>query len=136
MTINDLVDVYEESREEHLWIKAKLADLEDRSRRNNVKLCSILEMVQMCDPHIYARDMMSALVTVVSAIELTINSIHFIPKPEHLARYCTNDTIWHKPRIFSFADCLTVSALGFYSSIPPFTAMPMQSQSCPLMPGV
>lgn len=40
------VDAQEEKDEEMDWIKAKLADLEDCSRRNNVKIRGILESIQ------------------------------------------------------------------------------------------
>lgn len=32
-TVNDLIDAYTEQKDDSLWIKAKLADLEDLSRR-------------------------------------------------------------------------------------------------------
>lgn len=37
-TINDLVDAHDTAEEEQTWIKEKLADLEERSRRNNLKI--------------------------------------------------------------------------------------------------
>lgn len=37
-TINDFVDAYDDMKDEQHWIKSKLADLEERSCRNNVKL--------------------------------------------------------------------------------------------------
>lgn len=45
-TINDLVDAHDMVEKEHMWIKAKLADLEDGSRRNNVKIRGIPESIQ------------------------------------------------------------------------------------------
>lgn len=36
--INYLVDAHDENIDEHYWIKAKLADLEDHARRNNKKI--------------------------------------------------------------------------------------------------
>lgn len=44
-TVNDLIDAYKEQADDTDWIKAKLADLEDRSRRNNVKLRGVPESV-------------------------------------------------------------------------------------------
>lgn len=41
-TLNDLVDAYEETKEDNAWIKAKLSDLEDRSRHNNIKMRGVL----------------------------------------------------------------------------------------------
>lgn len=40
---NELVDVHSEHEEDVEWIKAKLADLEDRSRWNNLKIRGIPE---------------------------------------------------------------------------------------------
>lgn len=37
-TIIDLVDAHEAYDTDHRWFKAKLADLEDSSRRNNIKI--------------------------------------------------------------------------------------------------
>lgn len=40
-TINDLVDASEEKDEEMEWVKAKIADIEDRNKRNNLKIRGI-----------------------------------------------------------------------------------------------
>lgn len=37
-TVNDLIKTYAEVKEEQSWVRAKLANLDDRSRRNNIKL--------------------------------------------------------------------------------------------------
>lgn len=51
-TINDLVDYTEEKEGDTEWIKAKLADIEDRSRRNNMKIRGSLSLFSnlICDP--------------------------------------------------------------------------------------
>lgn len=41
-TVNDLVDTH---TEEHWWIKDKLSNIEDRSYRNNLKICGVPESV-------------------------------------------------------------------------------------------
>lgn len=61
VTVNDLVDVHDHTRDEHRWIRAKMVDLEDRSRRNNVKIRGILEAVVPADLNTYARKMISLL---------------------------------------------------------------------------
>lgn len=38
VTVNDLVDAYAEQKDDSMWIKAKLADLNDCSRCNNIKI--------------------------------------------------------------------------------------------------
>lgn len=42
---NELVDAHNEAEDELLTIKSKLADLEDRSRRNNVKFRGVAETI-------------------------------------------------------------------------------------------
>lgn len=44
-TANDFVDANEESTEERQWLQAKIADMEDRSRHNNLKLRGFPESV-------------------------------------------------------------------------------------------
>lgn len=50
-TINDLVDAQEENEDEMEGIRAKMADMEDRSRRNNMKIRGIPETVQQYPFH-------------------------------------------------------------------------------------
>lgn len=68
-TINDLVDAHNTAEEEQTWIKAKLADLEDRSRRNNVKIRGIPESVQPSELRLYATAILSALMPDLPPIE-------------------------------------------------------------------
>lgn len=57
-TVNDIICANEESEEERHWMLAKIADLEDRSRRNNVKLREVPETMpaqdisQYCGSHV------------------------------------------------------------------------------------
>lgn len=50
-TVNDIIDANEESEEERHWIHAKITDLEDRSRRNNVKLRGCTRNCACSRPH-------------------------------------------------------------------------------------
>ena len=45
-TINYLVDAQKENEDEMEGVKAKMADMEDRSRRNNMKIRGIPESIQ------------------------------------------------------------------------------------------
>lgn len=92
-TIKDLADAYDDTKEDHLWIKYKLADLEDWSRRNNVKLWGIPESVMQNELHNYARTLMSTILPNYSEINLTIDRIHFIPKSAHLADSVPRDVL-------------------------------------------
>lgn len=78
-TINYLVDAHGETIEEHTKIKAKIADLEDRSRRNNLKLRGIPETVQSADLKKFATDLFTSLLPETPALELTIDRIYCIP---------------------------------------------------------
>lgn len=44
-TVNELIDAYKDQADDTDWIKVKLTDLEDRSRRINVKLRGVAESV-------------------------------------------------------------------------------------------
>lgn len=75
-TVNDLVDAYTEQKDDSLWIKTKLADLENRSRRNNIKTRGIPESVQPRELHNFTSTMFSSMLPELSPIELTIDCIH------------------------------------------------------------
>lgn len=48
-TINDLVDAHDNNEDEMDAVKAKLADIEDHSRRNSLKIREVPESVQKSD---------------------------------------------------------------------------------------
>lgn len=83
-TVNDLVGAYTEQKDDNLWIKAKLADLEDCSCRNNIKIQGVPESIPPTGLHKYASTMFSTLLPELPPIELTIDRIHRIPKSRHL----------------------------------------------------
>lgn len=43
---NEMADAYDHHTEEIRFLQVKMADLEDRSRRNNIKFRSILETIK------------------------------------------------------------------------------------------
>lgn len=92
-TINDLVDASEAQDGESEWIKKKIADIEDRSRRNNLKIRGIPELVQSSDLRSYASDLFSSLLLDLSDIELTVDRIHRLPKPSFLPDKISRDVI-------------------------------------------
>lgn len=57
---NSLVDAYNDQSEEVTWLKAKVADIEDRSCKNYVKIWGIPEAKQPAQLQKYARDLMKA----------------------------------------------------------------------------
>lgn len=66
-------------------MKDKLADLEDRSKRNNLKIRGIPETVKVTQLPQFVQDMFLALAPALSALELTVDRVHRVPKPPFLA---------------------------------------------------
>lgn len=92
-TINYLVDVHDNNKGEMKWAKAKLADIEDRSRYNNEKIRGIPEYVQNADLRTYVTDMFTKITPDLTAIDLTMDRIHHLPKPSHLPDNVHRDVI-------------------------------------------
>lgn len=90
-TVNDLVDAHDYTREEHQWMQAKMADLEDRF--NNVKIRGIPETVLPADLNSYARKLISSLLPDLPPVETIIDRIHCLPKPPHLPAGLPHDTL-------------------------------------------
>lgn len=88
---NELVDAHSERKEAVEWIKAKLADLQDRSRLNNLKIRGTPETIkQHWD---YFVKLMSHILPDAPTTELIVNRIHRLPKPPHLSDKFSRDTI-------------------------------------------
>lgn len=92
-TVNDLIDACKEQSEETNWIKAKIADLKDRSRRNNVKIRGVPESIPPTDLQKFAGEMIARLLPEVSKIDRIIDRIHRIPKPKHLEASIPRDVL-------------------------------------------
>lgn len=81
---NVMVEAHTAKGEDITWIKDKLADLEDRSRRNNLKLRGIPEDVPPTQLLQFAQTLFSTLVPEASAHDLLVDRIHRVPKPSFL----------------------------------------------------
>lgn len=92
-TINDLVDASEEKDEDMEWVKAKLADIEDRSRRNNLKIRGIPESVVQADLSTYINTMFKTLLPEATDMDITVDRVHRLPKPSHLPDHIPRDVI-------------------------------------------
>lgn len=90
---NTLVDADMARCEDITWFKEKLADLEDRSRQNNLKIHGIPESVQLSQlPH-FVGDLISAVIPSLSSADLTIDRIHHVPKLSYLPAEIPRDVI-------------------------------------------
>lgn len=92
-TVNDLIDAHDEIKEEQEWVCAKLADLEDRSRRNNVKLRGVPENIPPADLPKFAKDLIHTILPDTSPRDIIIDRIHRIAKPSHLAASIPRDIL-------------------------------------------
>lgn len=78
-SINNLLDADDDNVDEHTWFKAKLVDLEDRSRRNNLKIRGIPESVQPHDLCRYTIELFKVLIPELTDPDMIIDRIHHIP---------------------------------------------------------
>lgn len=90
---NSLVDAHNEQSDELTWLKEKVANLEDRSHRNNMKLRGIPESIQPTQLQQYAQEFMLAYLPSVPSLELVIDRIHRLPKPAHLPDNIPRDVL-------------------------------------------
>lgn len=81
---NVIVEAHTAHGEDITWIKDKLADLEDRSRRHNLKLRGIPEDVPPTQLLQCVQTLFSTLVPEASAHDLLVDRIHRVPKPSFL----------------------------------------------------
>lgn len=92
-TVNDIIDAVDDIKGEQEWVRAKLADLEDRSRRNNVKLRGVPETVPPGDLPKYAKDLIHTIIPDAAPRDIIIDRIHRIAKPSHLAASVPRDVL-------------------------------------------
>lgn len=92
-TVNDIIDAVDDIKDEQHWVRAKLADLEDRSRRNNVKLRGVPESIPLNDLPKYAKDLIHTILPDAAPRDIVIDRIHRIAKPSHLAASVPRDVL-------------------------------------------
>lgn len=83
--MNDILNTQEDQAHDTKWIKDKIADIKDRSCRNNIKIHGILELVQPTDLSSCARGLIKAILPDTKNIELVIDHLHRLPKPAFLS---------------------------------------------------
>lgn len=86
---NQLVDAHNTLEQEVTWLRNKVTDLEDRSRRN-IKVRGIPESLSPAEIHTCLQDKFQILLPLLSPLDLTLDKAHRIPKgcgvPEHTPR--------------------------------------------------
>lgn len=90
---NSLVDSHNQLEDEVESLKAKLADLEDRNRRNNVKFRGIPESVVPSELASYIQSLIKAVLPSTTTHDLIIDRAHRLPKPKGLPDAVPRDTI-------------------------------------------
>lgn len=93
LSFNTMVDAHNQHSDDIMWLKDKVADLEDRSRRNNLKLRGVPEAIQTDQLEQYAIRLFSTLVPTLSERDLAIDRIHRLPKPSFLAADTPRDVL-------------------------------------------
>lgn len=106
---NELIDAHDALLDEMRTMKIKMADLEDRSRRNNITFRGIAESVPAAELRSYLQKMIAELLPDVQGQDLTIDRVHRLPKPSFLPERIPRDVIakihfFHvKDRLMQFA---------------------------------
>lgn len=90
---NTLVDAHNDQSDDIIWLKAKVGDLADRSRRNNVKICEIPEAVQSTQLQQCAWDLMKVFLPSVPETDLVIDRIQRLRKPSHFPNNIRRDVL-------------------------------------------
>lgn len=90
---NLLIDSHTALEEEVHRLSNKVLDLEDRSRRNNIRLRGIPESVSPDQLNSFLTDFMALTMPHHSSQDLLIDRIHRLPKPRHLPSHVPRDTI-------------------------------------------
>lgn len=109
-----------------------MADMEDRNRRNNLKIRGIPETVEQGDLLEYATTLFKEILPDLTDLDVIIDRIHRLPKPSYLANQIPRDVILQLH--FYHAKEKLMSAMRTKDNIPP-QHQNLQSVSRPGSPG-
>lgn len=90
---NELVKAHNDLEEEFKAHKLKVANLEDRSRRNNIKFHRITESVKATELRLFLQRMIADLLPSISPCDIIIDRAHRLPKPSYLPDKIPRDVI-------------------------------------------
>lgn len=90
---DEIVDAHEEQAEQIRKLQLKMADLEDRSRQNNLKIRGVPETVKSTDLIPYLQQLFLKLIPDLTPRDLLMNRAHRISKPAHLPDTVPRDVL-------------------------------------------
>lgn len=90
---NELVDAHNNMEDEIRLLTTKLADIEDRNRRNNIKIRGIPESVSGPELIPYIQQVMTSLLKSSSKQDLILDRAHRLPKPKNVPASAPRDVI-------------------------------------------
>lgn len=92
-TFNDMVDAHNDHADDIVWLKSKVADLEDRSRRNSIKIRGIPGSVKTPELTAFMTNIIKEALTDLPLEEVIIDRIHRLRQPRHIPEKLPRDTI-------------------------------------------
>ncbi|XP_066451070.1 uncharacterized protein [Eleutherodactylus coqui] len=90
---NDLIDAHYGLEEELEALKSKVADIEDRNRRNNLKIRGIAETVPQSELKGYIQKLIKHILPNTSEEERIIDRAHRLPRPKTIPEHLPRDAI-------------------------------------------
>lgn len=90
---NRLVDAHNHLEDNLSSLVAKLADLEDRNRRNNMKFRGVPESVPPSELVLFVQQLIKSVLPSVTTHDLTIDRAHRLPEPKGLPESAPRDII-------------------------------------------
>lgn len=80
-TINNLIAAHDTKEDEMKKINAKIDDIEDRSRRNNLKIRGVPELIKQSDLRKYVTHLFTSILPELTELDIMVDRIHHLPKP-------------------------------------------------------
>lgn len=87
------MDAHFEVEDELRQLRIKVAESEDRARRNHIKFRGIPEMVKNADLQDFFQQLMLKVIPTLTPADLIIDGAHRLPKPPHIAEQIPRDVI-------------------------------------------
>uniref|UniRef100_A0A8C5QC41 Uncharacterized protein n=1 Tax=Leptobrachium leishanense TaxID=445787 RepID=A0A8C5QC41_9ANUR len=90
---NELVDAYKDLKRSHDALLLKVTDLEDRSRRNNIRIRGVPESIKAESLAGYLIDLFHLLLPEADTAALLLDRAHRLPKPRNLDAAIPRDVL-------------------------------------------